>query len=270
MTNHVVAPEVRIDANPVLLELCSDHFSISNHNFDLAEIEKAADEIRKACEVTATSINMAKANLLRAYMGNDACKKWVKKEFQKRLDCDARLLDRVAREEKFRYYTNEKLVVEDMENHGEESPLDEIEQRTGVSQRVIKRIQTKIQRNHEIKELNRVENLEQEMQRLNDKHPGIFSEDDQKVSLEQMEPEKLEVEVQEEVEDILEIDQLELKVDQRAPEASKTILMTPPKVFAQEPASKTIPELEAEISELKQIIAEKDQEIKRLNALLTE
>jgi len=117
--SHVIAPEVTIDANPILLDLCSDDFKIEEVSLSFNDLESAAQSIKEACSVSSKAINNAKANLLLSYMADPKCRRWLKKEFQKRVDCDNTLLTRVARKAGFKFYTNDKIVMEELDNCGE-------------------------------------------------------------------------------------------------------------------------------------------------------
>jgi hypothetical protein len=147
--SHVIAPEVTIDSTPLLMEFCSDDFDINTVKLSLNEVEAAAKAVKEACSVSAKAINNAKSNILRAYMADPACHRWLKKEFQKRVDCDNNLLTRIANSVGFKFYTNDKLVIEALENKGEQTSNEFLAQATGVPEKMVERIKTKIQKKRE-------------------------------------------------------------------------------------------------------------------------
>ena len=102
--SHVIAPEVTIDSTPLLIELCSDDFSLESCEFTLEELEDAAKSIKEACRISSKAINNAKANLLSAFMAEPQCRRWFKKEFTQRVECDSGLLSQIARKSKFRFF----------------------------------------------------------------------------------------------------------------------------------------------------------------------
>jgi hypothetical protein len=144
--SHVIVPEVTIDPTPLMLELCSDTFDLSTVELDLETIESAAVMIKEACHASASAINTSKTNLLLAYMAEPQCRRWMKTEFLDRVDCDNGLLTKVARLCKFRFYTAEKLVVEDLDNHGETAPNESVAVRTGVPEKTVARVKKKIEK----------------------------------------------------------------------------------------------------------------------------
>ena len=144
--SHVIVPEVTIDPTPLMLELCSDTFDLETRELDLETIESAAIMIKEACHASASAIETSKTNLLRAYMAEPKCRRWMKAEFLDRVDCDSGLLTKVARLCKFRFYTAEKLIIEDLDNHGESAPNESIAVRTGVPEKTIARVKKKIEK----------------------------------------------------------------------------------------------------------------------------
>ena len=144
--SHVIVPEVTIDPTPLMLELCSDSFDLETAELDLETIESAAIMIKEACHASASAIDTSKTNLLRAYMSEPKCRRWMKAEFLDRVDCDSGLLTKVARLCKFRFYTAEKLVIEDLDNHGESAPNESVAVRTGVPEKTIARVKKKIEK----------------------------------------------------------------------------------------------------------------------------
>ncbi|MDD7986339.1 hypothetical protein PQO01_15425 [Lentisphaera marina] len=144
--SHVIVPEVIIDPNPLLLELCSDTFDLESLELDLETIESAASMIKEACHASASAINTSKTNLLLAYMAEPKCRRWLKSDFLDRVDCDNGLLTRAARIGKFRFYTPEKLVIEDLDNNGETSPNESVAVRTGVPEKTVVRIKKKLEK----------------------------------------------------------------------------------------------------------------------------
>ena len=84
---------------------------------------------------------MPKQTFLKAYMADPKCRRWLKKEFLVRVNCDSGLLTKVAKSNGFKFYTTEKIVIEDLDNNGEETPSDEVTQRTGIPEKTVERIQ---------------------------------------------------------------------------------------------------------------------------------
>ena len=146
---HVLAPEVSIDSNPILVELCSEDFSLENHELSFQDIENAADAIREACRMSTRAMNTAKANILKAYMQQPDSRRWLRKKFIEKVDCDSSLLSQIARKSSFKFYTNEKIVVEYLDNNGEDSPAETVSNVTGVPAKTVERIVTKIQKKRE-------------------------------------------------------------------------------------------------------------------------
>jgi hypothetical protein len=147
--SHVLAPEVTINSTPLLLKLCADDFELESLEINFEDLETASESIKEACSISSKAINNAKANILLAYMADPSCKRWLKKEFAERVDCDNGLLAKMASKSKFRFYTNEKLIVEDLENNGEETANEVIAQRTGVPAKIVARVKNKIQTKRE-------------------------------------------------------------------------------------------------------------------------
>ena len=147
--SHVIAPEVTIDSTPLLMELCSDKYKLEEVNPSFNDLESASESIKEACSVSSKAINNAKANILLSYMADPKCRRWLKKEFQKRVDCDNTLLCKIARKAGFKFYTNDKIVIEELENCGEDTAVDVIAQRAGVSEKLVERVKTKIQKKKE-------------------------------------------------------------------------------------------------------------------------
>ncbi|NQZ57815.1 MAG: hypothetical protein HRT88_10185 [Lentisphaeraceae bacterium] len=146
---HVLAPEVSIDSNPLLVELCSEEFSLENHQLSFEEIENAADSIREACRMSTKAMSIAKSNILKAYMTQPKSRQWLRKKFLEKVDCDSSLLSLIARKADFKFYTNEKIVVEFLDNNGEESPAETVSSVTGVPSKIVERIINKIQKKKE-------------------------------------------------------------------------------------------------------------------------
>ena len=144
--SHVIVPEVTIDPTPLMLELCSEAFDLELLDLDLDSIESAAKMIKEACHASASAINTAKTNLLLAYMADPQCRRWMKAEFLDRVDCDNGLLTKAARLCSFRFYTAEKLVIEDLGNNGEFTPNESVAARTGVPEKTVERVKKKLEK----------------------------------------------------------------------------------------------------------------------------
>ena len=56
-------------------------------------------------------------------MADPKCRRWLKKEFLVRVNCDSGLLSKVAKSNGFKFYTTEKIVIEDLDNNGEETQV---------------------------------------------------------------------------------------------------------------------------------------------------
>ncbi|WDE95308.1 hypothetical protein PQO03_06190 [Lentisphaera profundi] len=162
--SHVIVPEVTIDPTPLMLELCSDNFDLESLELNLEAIESAAMMIREACHASASAINTSKTNLLLAYMAEPKCRRWVKTEFLDRVDCDNGLLTKVARLCKFRFYTAEKLVIEDLDNNGEFTPNESVAARTGVPEKTVVRVKKKIEKKKVEAEEKRAQALQESLE----------------------------------------------------------------------------------------------------------
>lgn len=267
--SHKLAPEITIESTPVLLELCSDDFDLDNIKVDLDELNNAADSIKEACELTTKAINNAKTNILKAYMADPKCRRWLKKDFLNKVDCDTGLLSRVARGNGFRFYTNEKLVVEDLDNNGEDAPSDEVTQRTGVPEKTVERIKNKIKKKREEafieeqKELeeqlnsdNNQERIEQLEVALTSTPKAVIEEDSQKIAEKDSS----------DVSPIADIDP-----ESQKPDVSMTTAL--PSIDQVEALTEKVKhEVEVDYKEqieaLKEELSQKDAEIARLKALL--
>ena len=162
--SYVIVPEVSIDPTPLMLELCSDSFNLETMDLDLESIERAAEQIKEACGSSAHAINKAQTNLLMAYMSDPKCRRWMKKDFLDRVDCDNGLLSKAARLCNFRFYTAEKLVLEDLDNNGETAPSESVARRTGIPEKTVERVKKKIQKNRDDAEEARAKALEESLQ----------------------------------------------------------------------------------------------------------
>lgn len=263
--SHTIAPEITIESTPILLELCSDDFDLDNIKVDLDELNNAAESIKEACELTSKAINNAKTNILKAYMADPKCRRWLKKDFLNKVDCDSGLLSKVARGNGFRFYTNEKLVVEDLDNYGEDTPSDEVTQRTGVPEKTVERIKNKIKKKREEAFIEEQKELEEQ-----------FSSDKNQERIEQLEvalsstpkavvPEESE-KIEETITPIADIDP-----ESKKPEVAMTTAL--PSIDQVEALTEKVKhEVEVDYKEqieaLKEELSQKDAEIARLKALL--
>ncbi len=255
--SHVIAPEVTIDATPILLDLCSDDFNIEEVNLSFNDLESAAVSIKEACSVSSKAINNAKANLLLSYMADPKCRRWLKKEFQKRVDCDNTLLTRIARKAGFKFYTNDKIVMEELENCGEETATEVIAERAGVSEKVVERVKTKIQKKREDEILEEQIAIEVALATEKDDAP--------KAEMEEVEVnlgEKEEASVEQKEENIEIAAQPEVEIAKALPSIQQV------KVITTKVKKKLEADYKREINELKLKLTEKDEEIARLKAQL--
>lgn len=259
--SHVIAPEVTIDSTPLLMELCSDKYKLEEVNPTFDDLEGAADSIKDACSVSSKAINNAKANILLSYMADPTCRRWLKKEFQKRVDCDNTLLCKIGRKAGFKFYTNDKIVMEELENCGEETAIDVIAQRAGVTEKLVERVKTKIQKKREDEILE--EQIAIEVALATEKEDSPRAE-----------TETLEVNLSEEasasendVEPIAETSP-EGKPDVQIAKSLPTIQQV--KVITGKVKKKIEADYKREINILKSQLSEKDAEITRLKAMLEE
>jgi hypothetical protein len=273
--SHIIAPEVTIDSTPLLIELCSDEFSLETLDLNLKDLDAAASSIKEACSVSTKAINNAKTNILLAYMADPACRRWLKKEFTERVDCDAQLLSKIARGAGFSFYTNDKLVIEDMDNNGEDTPNDEVTQRTGVPEKIVERIKNKIRKKREEAFIAEQKALEEALAENHDDTPQETEMETLEANLET--PQAIETEsdaptdVQIKRTPIAIEPIAENRIDSNEPEVEKAkALPSIDQVEAITTQVKTEVEhsYKKEIDELKSQLTEKDAEIARLTALL--
>ena len=243
--SHVLAPEVTINATPLLLKLCADDFELESLDINLEDLETASESIKEACSISSKAINNAKANILQAYMAEPTCRRWLKKEFAQRVDCDNGLLAKIANKSKFRFYTNEKLVVEDLDNNGEETANEVIAQRTGVPAKVVARVKNKIQTKRE-EEIAAEQVVVQEALSSDKVETSVISEESVEVTAE-----------------------VNLKVEDNEPQSDSIVESKTVQVQAVVVQEKVEEEYLKEIDDLKSKLNEKDREIARLMALLS-
>lgn len=254
--SHVIAPEVTIDSTPLLLELCSDSFSLEELSPSFNDLENAAKSIKEACSVSSRAINNAKSNILLSYMADPKCRRWLKAEFQKRVDCDNTLLNSIARKAGFKFYTNDKKVIEELENCGEETSSEVIAQRAGVPEKIVERVKTKLQKKREDEILE--EQIAIEIALASEK------DDSPKAEMEQ-----LEVNIPEQDEETVSADKEEGSDPEPQIEMAKALpSIQQVKVITTKVKKKLEADYKREINELKLKISEKDEEIARLTALL--
>ena len=273
--SHIIAPEITIESTPLLLELCSDDFEMDNIKATINDLDTAAASIKEACELTSKAINNAKTNLLKVYMSDPKCRRWLKKEFQEKVDCDSGLLSKVARECGFKFYTNEKLVIEDLDNNGEDTPSDEVTQRTGVPEKTVERIKNKIQKKREeafIEEQRELEenlNSDHNQERIEQLEVAMTSTpkaimDDNTSQIEEDADSQEEISVQPIADN---------KPDTNEPEVAMTTALPSidqVEVLTEKVKNEVEVNYKQQIEELKNTISEKDAEIARLKALLAE
>lgn len=260
--SHVIAPEVTIDATPVLLELCSDDFDISEINLSFNDLENAAESIKEACSVSSKAINNAKSNLLLSYMSDPKCRRWLKKEFQKRVDCDTTLLNKIARKAGFKFYTNDKIITEEIENCGDQTANEVIAQKAGVTEKMVERVKAKIQKKKEDQQLEEQIAIEVALASEKDNSPKV-------------EMERVEVNLHEssDTQEATEVEPIAEISDQGKPEveiAKSLPTIQQVKVITTKVKKKIEADYKKEIEVLKNQLSEKDAEIERLKALLEE
>ncbi|MCM8534756.1 MAG: hypothetical protein NE334_02340 [Lentisphaeraceae bacterium] len=266
--SQVIAPEIIIDSTPLLVELCSEDFDASSVDLRLPDLETAAVSIKEACSQTSKAINNAKKNLLFAYMSQPSCRRWQKKEFMARLECDSTLLTQVARKTGFKFYTNEKLVVEDLDNNGEEAVSEEVAERTGVPVKTVERIKTKIQKKKEVA-------LEKERLALEESLKTDSSEEGAEEVVETLEVSLSETpkvvppvvaEALEEVKPIADLTEETNKPDVAMAKELASIAQV--EEISTHVKTQLDDEYQEEIARLKEELKQKDEEIARLKALL--
>ena len=272
--SHIIAPEVTIESTPLLLELCSDDFDLDNINTNLEDLDTAAQSIKQACEMTSKAIDNAKTNILKAYMADPKCRRWLKKEFLERVNCDSGLLSRVARGNGFKFYTTEKIVVEDLDNNGDDAPSDEVSQRTGIPEKTIERIKNKIKKKREEAFIQEQQALEEEM-----------NSDSNEERIEQLEValtstpkavlEETTAEISaEEAEEAVNISPIaDSKPDSNEPQVSMTTALPSidqVEVLTEKVKQEVETDYKGQIEALKEELSQKDAEIARLKALLEE
>jgi hypothetical protein len=279
--SYVIVPEVSIDPSPLILELCSDSFNLETMDLDLESIERAAEQIKEACGESAHAINKAQTNLLMAYMADPKCRRWMKKDFLDRVDCDNGLLSKAARLCSFRFYTAEKLVLEDLDNNGETAPSESVARRTGVPEKTVERVKKKIQKNRDDAEEARAKALEESLQADKDDESHEVEMDRIQVTMPSDNPEKasdseskpevtksstkeLEEEESEPVRELVQpvVQDTRIGLEEEAIEVEIEIDSTTDVLSPREIA------FQKEIEQLKLLIEEKDQEITRLKALV--
>ena len=261
--SHVIAPEVTIDSTPLLLELCSDNYSLDEISPSFNDLENAAESIKEACSVSSKAINNAKANILLSYMADPKCRRWLKKEFQKRVDCDNTLLTKIARKAGFKFYTNDKIVMEELENCGEETATEVIAQRSGMTEKFVERVKTKIKKKREDEILEEQIAIEVALATEKDDSPTA-------------EMESVEVKLSDDSNtDSAETVENEAAVEAEPEEPKTEIAKALPsiqhvKVITSKVKKKIEADYKREINELKIKLSEKDEEIARLKAQLGE
>ena len=279
--SHIIAPEVTINETPLLLDLCSESFRLEAHDLTLPELEYAAKAIKEACAVTSRSINNAKANILMAFMADPKCRRWLKKEFQKRVDCDNKLLTTIAREVGFKFYTAEAIILEEIESCGEDAPIEEIAQRAGATEKAVERVKNKLRKKREDELLEEQIALEVAMASEKDDAPPAVANDLETSSIKYVEAELVEPE---EIEDVgggegtisdverqISVSAEPTKVVE-APRNAATPMAAPSMEHVKVITSKVKKKIEAdylkEIEILKNMLKEKDAEIERLKGML--
>ena len=259
--SHVIAPEVTIDSTPLLMELCSDSYKLEEVNPAFNDLENAAESIKDACSVSSKAINNAKANILLSYMADPKCRRWLKKEFQKRVDCDNNLLCKIAKKAGFKFYTNDKIVIEELENCGEETATEVIAQRAGVSETLVERVKTKIQKKREDEILEEQIAIEVALATEKDDSPKAEMES---VEVNLSEDASAENPVIEPIADVTP----EGKPEVEMPKSLPTIQQV--KVITGKVKKKLEADYKKEIDILKSQLSEKDAEINKLKAMLEE
>ena len=264
--SHVIAPEVTIDSTPLLIELCSDDFKLESLDLSLEDLEVAAESIKEACSISSKAINNAKANILLAYMAEPSCKRWLKTEFSDRVDCDNGLLAKMAKQSKFRFYTNEKLIVEDIDNNGEETPNEVIAQRTGVPAKVVARVKNKIQKKREEAEIAEKTAIQEALAADNDDSSRETAENMEATESAEASIENEESQSHTDIEPIAEnrpgTNEPDVDKARSLPSIEQVDTIT------EQVKTKVEEEYIKEIDELKSKLSEKDAEIARLMALL--
>ena len=260
--SHIIAPEVTIDSTPLLVELCSDSFDLETVNPSFNELENAAESIKEACSVSSKAINNAKANILLSYMADPKCRRWLKKEFQKRVDCDNTLLTSIARKAGFKFYTNDKKVIEELENCGEETATEVIAQRAGVTEKLVERVKTKIQKKREDEILEEQIAIEVALATEKDDSP--------KAEMESVEVNLSESTVTEEENTVEPIAEESAKGKPEVEMARALPTIQQVKVITGKVKKKIEADYQKEIATLKSQLSEKDAEIARLKAMLEE
>ena len=277
--SHQLAPEVTISSTPLLMELCSDSFRLEAHELTLSDLETAAQSIREACRVTSQSINNAKANILMAFMADPACKRWLKKEFQKRVDCDNALLNKVAREMGFKFYTAEAIIIEELEECGPDAPVEVIADRAGATKKAVERVVAKLEKKREEELLAEQIAIEVAMASDKDDSPREPSHPLPPDPVQRVEAELVEADEPEEQPEVADHDDSPAPVAEVRPSAEpaalKVVAKTVPGIeHVKAITTKVKKKIEAdylkEIEILKNMLAEKDAEIERLKGLLAE
>lgn len=260
--SHVIAPEVIIDSKPLLVELCSDNYKLEEVSPTFNDLEDAAESIKEACSVSSKAINNAKANILLSYMADPKCRRWLKKEFQKRVDCDNTLLCKIARKAGFKFYTNDKIVMEELENCGEETATEVIAQRSGLSEKFVERIKTKIKKKRENEILEEQIAIEVALATEKDEAPATQMESvEVNLSEESREANNEEV-VVEPIAEVSPEGKPEVAITKSLPSIQQV------KVITGKVKKKIEADYKREIDILKSQISEKDAEIARLKEML--
>jgi hypothetical protein len=275
LMSHIIAPEVTINATPLLLDLCSEAFDPDSRELTLPDLEEAARAIKEACSVSSRAINNAKANLLFAYMEDPACRRWLKKEFQRRVDCDNTLLTTIARKAGYKFYTQDRIVMEEITKCDDETPVEVIAERAGCSEKAVERVKTKLKKKLEDELLTKQIAIEVALASDKDDSPRPESEALDVAPLQYVSAEAPKAEADE-------ADEGE-ETQSRAPASIPAATIPPKQTFERSKPLPTMDQvkvittkvkqrLEAdyqkEIEILKNLLTEKDAEIERLKKLL--
>ncbi|MFT5130101.1 MAG: hypothetical protein ACI8W8_003730 [Rhodothermales bacterium] len=260
--SHIIAPEITISSTPLLLELCSESFELRTHDLALPDLEDAAKAIKEACSVTSHSIKTAKSNLLLAYMADGKCRRWLKKEFQDRVDCDNTLLSTMARKAGFKFYTNDSIIMEELEQCDEETSNEEIAKRAGVSQKAVERVKVKLEKKREDELLTQQIALEVAIASDKDESPREESLAPEFDAVPRAESERSEPESDDSADVMAESRVPSEKPGKTAPSLEQV------KIIASKVKKKIEADYLKEIDVLKKMLLEKDAEISRLQALL--